>query len=133
MVICLRWFRTNKRSGTCWALFALALQLALSFGHAHHDQSAESVAAAPHQTILDRAPATMISSSPAVPMAPAKLALDYCEICAAISLVGNGVPANPPQMHVPACIRQVRLWLPGDTAFASSPHRPFQARAPPCV
>jgi len=131
MAICLRWFRTNKRSGTCWALFALALQFALSFGHAHHDQIAQLFAASPHPTVLDRAPSTIISSSPAAPIAPAELALDYCAICAAVSLVRNGVPANPPQMRTPAGVHQIRFCLPVDAAFASSPHRPFQARAPP--
>jgi len=102
----------------------------LSFGHAHHAPIAEPFAASPH-SISDHAPSTIISSSPAAPIAPADLALDYCEICAAISLVRNGVPANPPQMRAPAGVHQLRFWLPADAAFASSPHRPFQARAPP--
>jgi hypothetical protein len=131
MVISLRWFRTKKRSWTCWALFALALQFALSFGHAHRDPIAEPFAAAPQLVIFDHATSTTISTSPTVPIIPAGLALDYCEICAAIGLVGNGVPANPPQMRVPAGIRQLRFWLQVDAAFANSPHRPFQARAPP--
>jgi hypothetical protein len=126
MVVCLRWFRTKKRSGSCWALFALALQFALSFGHAHHDQIADPFAASPHLT-----PSTVILSLPTVPIVPAGVALGYCEVCTAISLVSNGVPANPPQMRVPAGIHQVRFWLQIDAAFASSPHRPFQARAPP--
>jgi hypothetical protein len=131
VVICLRWFRTKKRSGTCWALFALTLQFALSFGHAHHDQITEPLAASPHLTILVRAPSTTVSSSPTVPIVPAGLALDYCEICAAVNLVGNGVPANPPQMRAPAGIHQIRFWLQVDAAFAGSQHRPFQPRAPP--
>ena len=128
MVICLRWFRTKRRSGTCWALFALALQFALSFGHAHHDQIAEPFTVSPQLTILHPAPSTIIASSPTVPIAPAGPALAYCEICAAVRLA---VPANPPQMRVPAGIRHIRFWLQVDVAFASSLHRPFQARAPP--
>ena len=31
----MRWFRTRSRWGSCLALVALALQLALSFGHIH--------------------------------------------------------------------------------------------------
>jgi len=107
------------------------LQLALTFGHAHHDQIAERFAASPHLTILDHAASTIVSSSPA-PI-PTGLALDYCEICAAVSLVSNGVPANSPQMRVPAGLRQIRFWLQVNAAFAGSTHRPFQARAPPCV
>jgi hypothetical protein len=131
MVICLRWFRTKQRSGTSWALFAFALQFALTFGHAHRDLIAEPLAAAPHLVNLDHTASTIVSASSAVPIVPAGLALDYCAICAAISLVGNGVPAIPPQMRAPAGVRQLRFWLPVDAAFASSPHRPFQARAPP--
>jgi hypothetical protein len=133
MVICLRWFRTKKCSGTCGALLALVLQFALAFGHAHHDQIAEPFAASPHLTIQDHAASIIVSSSPAVPTIPTGLALDYCEICAAVNLVSNGVPANSPQMRVPLGIRQIRFWLQVDAAFAGSSHRPFQARAPPCV
>jgi hypothetical protein len=131
VVICLRWSRTVKRFGTCWALFALALQFALCFGHAHHNQFAESLAASPHFTDLDHAPSTTVSGSPTVPMTPAGLALNYCEICAAASLAGNGVPAAPPQMCVPVCAGQMRFWLQVDAAIAVLAHRPFQARAPP--
>jgi hypothetical protein len=130
MVICLRWFRTKKRSGTCWALFALALQFALSFGHAHHAQIAEPFAASP-QLILELAPSTIIASSPTVPTAPLGLVLDFCEICAAVKLAGNGVPANPPQLRAPSGTRQIGFWLHVDAALAGSPHRPFHARAPP--
>jgi hypothetical protein len=131
VVICLRWFRTKNRFGMCWALFALALQFALSFGHAHHNQIAEPFAASRQFAVLDQAPSTIVSGSPIVPITPVGLALDYCEICAAASLAGKGVPATPPQMCVPVCVRQIRFWLQVDAAFAVSPHRPFQARAPP--
>jgi len=131
VVICLRWFRTKKRFGTCWALFALALQFALSFGHAHLIQIAEPLAASPQFTDLDHAPSATVSGSPAVPMTPAGLALNYCEICAAASLAGNGVPAAPPQMCVPVCTGQIRFWLQVDAVIAVLAHRSFQARAPP--
>jgi hypothetical protein len=131
MVIRLRWFRTKKRYGTCWALLALALQFVLSFGHAHHDQIDVPLPASPQFSVLDHAPSTTISGSPTVPALPAGLALDYCEICAAANLARNGVPATPPQMCAPFCKRQIRFWLQVDAASAVSPHRPFQARAPP--
>ena len=131
MVICLRWVRTNKRFGACWALFALALQFALSFGHAHHSQIAEPFAASPQFTVLDHAPETAISNSPKLPITPAGRILDYCEICVTASLTGNGVPATPPQVCVPAVMRQIRFWLEVDAIFAISSYRPFQARAPP--
>src|SRR5258708_34669461 len=34
------WVRTNRRIGAAVALFALAVQLALSFGHVHLDKAA---------------------------------------------------------------------------------------------
>jgi hypothetical protein len=129
MVVCLRWFRTKKRFGTCWALFAFALQFALSFGHAHHNQIAN--AASPQFTILDHAPSTTISASPAMPITPVGLTWAYCEICAATNLAGNGVPATSPQVYVPLDIRHIQFWLRVSAAFAVSPHRTFQARAPP--
>jgi hypothetical protein len=118
MVICLRWFRTKKRFGTCWALFALALQFALSFGHAHQNQLAEPFAASPQFSILDHAPSTTISASPIVPITPAGLALAYCEICAVANLAGNGVPPNPPQLCVRLYIRQIQFWLQDAAGFA---------------
>jgi hypothetical protein len=97
----------------------------------HHNQIAAPFATSPQITVLHHAPSTTISGSPTAPITPAELAFVYCEICAAASLAGNGVPATPPQMCVPVCIRQKRFWLQIDAAFAASPHRPFQARAPP--
>jgi hypothetical protein len=36
----MRWFRSRKRSGSYLALFALAFQLAVSFGHVHLERIA---------------------------------------------------------------------------------------------
>ena len=51
----MRWIRTHRRLGSRLALFALAVQLVVSFGHVHLDKIAPSSAAASAVSLLDTA------------------------------------------------------------------------------
>jgi len=111
------------------ALFALALQMILSFGHIHpedlglpatgtdYTQLASNVATAP-VTLTDR-------DHPASD--------DYCAICASMALVATAIPSLPPVLIAPERIRPV--WpteIPAriiSVKFARS----FQARGPPIL
>jgi hypothetical protein len=104
------------------ALFALALQLALGFGH-HHSLAAgpfAPVAAAQHQGAAD---------NPAAP--------DHdddernCAICAVVHLLGAAVAAAPPALPLPAAFRPVRIAAAVPTATPSPAAGAFRARAPP--
>jgi hypothetical protein len=133
------WFRSRMRLGSWSALFALTIQLVLSFGHLHFDgASARSVSA---QTVSLRtvlAPLAlrwaMQPSATLPPTAPAQhkpagLADDFCAICSVMRLAG--VPTPTPVLPLPIGSRRILLDVAVELTVAASPHLPFQARAPP--
>jgi hypothetical protein len=121
----MRWFRTHIGLGSRLALFALTVQLVLSFGHIHVGKIA---LASPHSALTvaqapDRGPGPK----------PHTGADDFCAICATVSLLASSVlpTASSPLPPVAAEHR----WL---TEFASARISSdsfvlFQARAPPVV
>jgi len=106
------------------ALFALALQLALSFGHVHlHDIGSTGVKVA----------GTQAPSAPSSPDHPAGDADDYCAICATIHLASTTFLPGLVQLPVLFVARPVEHIDRVTTVFAA-PHRSFfQSRAPPLV
>ncbi len=121
----MRWFRTERRLGSLLALFALAVQLTLSFGHVHLD----GVAGATTPALVAGGQASTAPSSPA--QHPADEADDYCAICAVIHLAATSFLPQAPQLPVffvaEAVEHSDRIAL-----FFVAPRRtPFQSRAPP--
>jgi hypothetical protein len=124
----MRWFRTNKRFGGRLALFALAVQIALSFAHIHPDDIYGA--------------ATVASDAPiALPAADQVGTLstdhrsghvgDYCEICATISLLSTSFVAEAPQLPLHAVFHAVEH-VDGIAIVFIAPRRAlFQTRAPP--
>jgi len=123
------WFRLRVRSAAGLALFALAVQMVLSFGHMHRDDLGLPPLAGSDPTQIASA-ATPGSASPAGhQQQPASD--DYCPICASIAILSIWMPALPPVLVSPEPIR--RVWAPV-AALQSSPtlvSLSFQARAPP--
>jgi len=129
------------RLGSWSELFALALQLALSFGHVHSDRistpsvSPRAVSArtvlAPHALRWAMRPSATLRDAPAVPARhkPANLADDFCAICSVVRLAG--VPAPAPVLPLPADGSRIFFEDGIVLAWAALPHRFFQARAPP--
>src|SRR3977135_4070182 len=119
------WVRTNRRIGAAVALFALAVQLVLSFGHVHLDKAALFAPAgisAPQTAGGGDAP-------PDPDRRPG--AADFCAICATISLASTQLlpeptRLTPPVAHSPPGSREFEAAL-----AASAPHLLSQARAPP--
>jgi hypothetical protein len=123
----MRWIRRNRRIGAWAALFALAVQITLSFGHIHIGKIASATQAA-HATqwqLSDRnAPARSGHHSDAN---------DFCAICATIAMVASSVVPEP-SLPVPP-IAAPYAW---SRQFASAlrsrqAHFLFQARAPPFI
>ena len=118
----MHWIRKNSRFGAWAAVFALAIQLVLSFGHVHLDnfQGTSSVTA---------------SASQPQPNTPADddrgTGHDFCAICAAINLTSSSVL---PTVVLPATpVDHPYTWA-GALQSAQVFERvqfPFQARAPP--
>ncbi len=121
----MQWVRPNRRFGSWLALIALALQLALSFGHVHLDgvragSSTDWVAGA-------KAP----SSPPSPAQHPANDADDYCAICATIHLASTSFLPDAPQLPVPFVSQTVEHFHHVAFVSVARQRTPFQSRAPP--
>jgi hypothetical protein len=117
----MRWFRTNGICGGRLALFALAVQFILSFGHVHGLGHSAPVAVA-----TARGNAGAPNPSPNKPDSD-----DYCAICATISLLSGSVAALPPQLALPVISHTVDHADRVAIAVIASRRAPFQSRAPP--
>jgi len=131
-----KWFRNNVKHGSRLALFALAVQFALSFGHFHAVAAAPAIPTSLAQADLDHAP---ILGSPAATIAAAQQPSSHdtdqptepCAICAVISLVNNLVFSGPPLLLLPQAVELLYLTTDAEFAHLNSLHTAFQSRAPP--
>jgi hypothetical protein len=126
----MRWFRTNTRSSGKVALFAMALQFALSFGHVHAEDiygAQATIAAATHAASAAIAKAD--KSHPGDQSS--KHSDDYCAICATMSLLGNSFVAAPPQLFLPTAFQAIEHIDTAATIFTATRRTAFQSRAPP--
>src|SRR2546426_4572725 len=118
--------RLRSRWGSCLALFALTLQLALSFGHVHlgpitRDSFAANVATG---TDAHRPASRDRHDLPAA-------ADDNCAVCALIHLAGTLLPSEPPALELPAAFGRLSAEILGKFDLTAPPGALFQARAPP--
>ena len=115
------WFRSRSRWGSYLALFALAFQLVISFGHVHVEGSAPGRASIIAKAVVD----------PASKQLPA-VADDHCPICALIHLAGTLTPSEAPTLpRLPAFGRLLLLAAIEFEFAAALHHSPLGARAPP--
>ena len=121
----MRWFRTERRLGSLLALFALAVQLVLSFGHIHLN----GVVGETTPAIVAGGHAFTSPSSPA--QHPANEADDYCAICAVIHLAATSFLPQSPQLAVPFVAEIVEHSSLVAFFFVAPQRTPFQSRAPP--
>src|SRR5262249_15070748 len=121
----MRWFRRNMGFGSWCALFALAIQLVLSFGHLHFASSAATAA-------LAAAAADSLADTPDDQPTPTKHSrvADYCTICASLHLAGL-LTASPPSVPAPLPPSHDRLAPRIGLQSATHAGLPFNARAPP--
>ena len=123
----MRWIRSNVRWGAWGALFALAVQLTLSFGHVH---VAGGTATVQKATLAASAPTSDPSSPPANPD-PISHAGDFCAICALIQLAGTFTPTGAWLLEAPGVFTGASLAIAANSGFAAAPPLSFQARGPP--
>jgi Protein of unknown function (DUF2946) len=119
------WFR-SRRFGSYLALFALAFQLAVSFGHVHLDEIAPRSAAAFAGTQSGDE-----GNAPSSPTGREDVADDCCPICTLIHLAGALVPAETPALPLPSMFGHLRLAAAVEFDLAPSQAALFRARAPP--
>lgn len=132
----MKWFRSNIRHGARLALFAMLVQLALTFGHSHWFAQAAPLAQSSLQQIdsgksiasIDRA--AVEKQSPGVPdrEQPGE---DNCAICAVVAMAGTVVSATPPLLLLPQAIDLLYRTTDAEFLHLKSAGTAFQPRAPP--
>jgi len=121
----MRWARTRQRCANWLALAAMALQLALSFGHVHLEKLANS-------SVVTSVAAPKAPSSQQNPaQRPANEADDFCAICAAIHLASTSFLPDAPLLPVPFAARTMEHFGFSTFIFVSPQRAAFQSRAPP--
>jgi len=126
----MRWFRANRRIGGPLALFALALQFCLAFGHVHP----EDLYGSAQRPLTNAAAIALPSGSPQSLTTgyAANRADDFCAICETIFMLGSSAAPEAPQL-LPAVplIRPAHHFGRTAALFIAPQRTPFQPRAPP--
>ena len=137
----MKWFRSNIKHGSRFALFALAVQFVLSFGHFHGGAARAAPAIQSGLAQSDPSYASGLPAAGAVglsaqPQSPAnhdsdRQPSDACAICAVIALANAVLFATPPLLLVPQAVEFLYLTTDAEFVHLNSAHVAFQPRAPP--
>jgi hypothetical protein len=123
----MRWFRDNIRQGSWFALLALTINLALSFGH-FHAADGRVVSGGLIATIASVATSDDGSKSNHPPEGHVDV---LCPICVASSAMAHALAAAPPVLPVAFASVTLARTPPPILAFVDPPRAAFQSRAPP--
>jgi hypothetical protein len=138
----MKWFRSNIRRGSRLALFALAIQFLLSFGHFHGSGAQAAPADVHRQALRDSAKETATRAlsvdtsrvagleTPSGQAPDGRLA-DDCAICAVLALADATVIAPSPCLAGPQAGAFSCLITGAASADLHSAGAGFQPRAPP--
>jgi len=137
----MKWFRSNIKHGSRLALFALAIQFALSFGHFHSIAAEAAPAIEPGQTQSHPSDARHLRAPDAVSQADRQQPAsdhdsdghpnDVCAICAVMALAGAVLFATPPVLLVPQAVEFLYLTTDAEFVHLNSARIAFRPRAPP--
>jgi Protein of unknown function (DUF2946) len=130
----MKWFRSNIKHGSRLALFALALQLALSFGHFHGGvaQAAPAMQSGLANNVSAADPVGEDAQQrPASNQDSDQQQGDVCAICAVVALANAMLFATPPLLLLPQAIEILYLSTDAEFAHLNSARLAFQPRAPP--
>jgi hypothetical protein len=126
----MRWFRANKKVGGPLALFALALQFCLAFGHIHPEDLYGSAQRPPSSaTQIELAAGTRESLSTGY---AANHGDDFCAICETMVMLGSSATPEAPQLLAPIPLTRPAQHARRTAAlFVALRRAAFQSRAPP--
>jgi Protein of unknown function (DUF2946) len=138
----MKWFRRRIKTGSRLALFALAVQFVLSFGHFHPIAAAQAAPAV--QTGLSLLDLAYIGTSATPDLAvqvtgtapPAKHdngrhPADHCAICTVISLASSMLFTAPPVLLLPEAVELLFRTTNAEFVHLKSAPAAFHSRAPP--
>jgi hypothetical protein len=117
----MKWLRSNIKHGSRLALFALAIQFALSFGHFHG--VAAQAAPAISQAAQPQQPASDHDSD--------RQSHDGCAICAVVAMANAVTFATPPLLLLPQAVEFLYLTTNTELVQLNAVRVAFQPRAPP--
>jgi hypothetical protein len=125
------WFRQKVPWLSRLALFALAVQIVLSFGHVHVSGAAPASAAGMNALAVESN--STAAPGPALPTdrdrnSPAH---DLCALCASISLLHSLVLPVPAALAALGEFDRIQFRYASATAVLAQQRSPSQARAPP--
>jgi hypothetical protein len=134
----MKWFRSNIKRGSRLALFALAIQFVVSFGHFHAaaaqaiqpDTAPFELSHANGLTAPDPVSEPAQQPSPSIPDSDQQQG-DPCAICAVIALANAVLFATPPILLLPQAIEFLYLTTDAEFVHLNSARVAFQPRAPP--
>jgi Protein of unknown function (DUF2946) len=126
----MHWFRSRAKGYSFLALFALLLQLALSFSHLHLDAAVSGARHSSKIFAVDNAAAPISAVDPASQDLP-EHGDDYCAICGVIHLARSVILSPAPSLLPPATYARAQFAPQTHSAAAEPSRTPFQARAPP--
>lgn len=132
----MKWFRSNVRHGARLALFALMVQLALTFGHSHgFVQAAPLVQSSQQHADSNKLILTIgqVSADEQSPVSPDRehRGVDNCAICAVTAMAGTVVFATPPLLQLPQALELLHRTTDAEFVHLKSAGTAFQPRAPP--
>jgi Protein of unknown function (DUF2946) len=139
-LIGMKWFRSNVKHGSRLALFALAIQFVLSFGHFHPiaAQAAPAIQSGAAQSGISYAgilPApdavSKSTQQPASDHDSDHKSNDFCAICAVVAMTNAAMVATPPPLPQPQAVEFVYLTIVAEFVDPNSARVAFQPRAPP--
>jgi hypothetical protein len=121
----MKWFRSNVKQGSRLALFALAIQFVLSFGHFHGiAHAAPTIPSAASLTAT-------VTPQPAPGRDSDRHANDACAICAVIAMANAVLFATPPLLRLPEAAEFLYRTTDAGFIHLGSLRIAFQPRAPP--
>jgi len=126
------WFRSNRGRVTWLALFALACQLVLSFGHLHLGKiSVAPTAVAANASLVVNTGDDSAVLPPAPPQKHSTPGGDFCALCASINLAASLVVPTGPTVVPPISSDVARTWSQAGLDPVAFDHVFFDARGPP--
>ena len=103
------------------ALFALAVQLGLSFGHTHANVAVAGISASGSQSQASTPDADHDQD----------VHHDLCAICATIAMASSLVASGPPSLALPLAITARQIAFDSEIFTPDSRRGAFRSRAPP--
>jgi hypothetical protein len=123
----MRWFRDHIRQGSWFALVALAINLALAFGHVHASDGSGAERAG---SLIAAIAASHGDGT--TPNHPADHQADYlCPICMAAAAMGAALASTPSVLPVEFSTATIDHAIEQDLRVLQPPRAAFQSRGPP--